>query len=151
MLDTTTREQVALLRMNRRPWAEMRQAVLDLCRQWNVHTLVAEANSMGSTNIEALIKEFDAAECDTAILPFTTSYASKTTLIEALRLALEERGLKLLPDPAQRHELEIFTRRRSSTGAWQLSAPSGEHDDCVIALALAWHAAGAGPLIAFGG
>ncbi|MCL4251056.1 MAG: hypothetical protein KJ065_23095 [Anaerolineae bacterium] len=151
VLDATTREQVALLRMNHRSWAEMRKAVLDLCCQWNVHTLVAEANSMGSTNIESLLAEFDTAGCSTAILPFTTTYASKTTLIEALRLALEESGLKLLPDPAQRHELEIFTRRQSATGAWQLGAPPGEHDDCVIALALAWHAAGAGPLIVFGG
>ncbi|MCC6612499.1 MAG: hypothetical protein IT320_03415 [Anaerolineae bacterium] len=151
VIDATTREQVALLRINRRSWAEMRRAVLDLCRAWGVHTLVAETNAMGSTNIESLIEEFDAAECDTTIAPFTTSYASKTTLIESLRLALEETGLTLLPDPAQRHELEIYTRSQTSSGGWQLSAPPGEHDDCVIALALAWHAAGAGPLVLFGG
>jgi len=150
VLDATAREQVALVRVNRRSWAEMRREVLDVCRAWGVHTLVAETNSMGSTNIESLLEEFEAAECDVTIVPFTMTYSSKTPLIESLRRVLEENGLKLLPHPTQRHELEIYVRTQAATGAWQFSAPSGEHDDCVIALALAWYAAGAGPLIVFG-
>jgi hypothetical protein len=78
------------------------------------------------------------------------THPHKTGLAAELRLALEEGGLKLLPDKAQRHELEIFSTHQLPTGIWQLSAPPGEHDDCVIALALAWHAVGAGSLVIFG-
>lgn len=163
VIDATTRQQVAILRINRLPWAEMRRQVIALCMAWGVGTLVAEANSMGSTNIEALVQEMDAAKCDTGILAFDMTHASKTTAAAEYRLALEEGGLTLLQpaarevgdgelrDPAaiQRHELGAFTSKQTATGVWVLSAPGDEHDDTVIAGMLAWHAAGAGPLILF--
>lgn len=150
VLDATTREQVDLLRIHRLAWADMRRRVLDICQKWGVQTLVAEANSLGTPNIEALLGEFAAAQCPTAIVPFQTTHSSKATLMGDLRLALEEGGLKLLAHAIQKHELERYTRRATSGGHWQLSAPTGEHDDCVIALALAWHAAGSGSLVLFG-
>jgi hypothetical protein len=149
VIDATTRQQVALLRLNRQPWAAIRAAVVDVCRQWNVATLVAERNSMGEANIEALYGELSDAGCETALQGFTTTHGSKTSLMAELHLALEEGGLRLLDDAAQCHELTVFTSEQMPTGAWQLGAPRGEHDDCVIALALAWHAAGGG-LFVFG-
>lgn len=150
IIDATTRQQVALLRINRLPWAEMRAQVIHLCQHWGVGVIVAESNSMGATNIEALVHELAAAGChDTGVLAFETTHASKTTACAELRLALEEGGLTLLPDPTQRHELGAFTSKQTVTGIWQLSAPDGEHDDIVMADVLAWHAAGAGPLILF--
>ncbi len=151
VLDATTREQVDLLRVQRMAWADIRRAVLDLCIKWGVQTLVAESNSMGAPNIEAMLGEFAAAGCPTAIVPFATTYASKTTLLNELRLALEEGGLRLLPHPVQRRELEQYTAHKTASGLYQLGAPDGEHDDCVMALALAWRAAGTRSLIVFGG
>ncbi|MCC6615923.1 MAG: hypothetical protein IT320_20805 [Anaerolineae bacterium] len=162
ILDATTRQQVAILRINRLPWSEMRRQVIALCMAWGVSVLVAEANSMGSTNIEELVHEMDAAKCETRILAFDTTHASKTTAAAEYRLALEEGGLTLLQPASgmgdgelrdaaavQRHELGAFTSKQTPTGVWQLSAPDGEHDDTVIAGILAWHGAGAGPLILF--
>jgi hypothetical protein len=149
VFDATTQQQVDLLRIRRQTWADMRRQIVNLCLKWRVHTLVAEANSMGNTNIEALYSELTAARCDTGILPFYTNHTAKTGIIAELRLALEERALKLLPDPAQQHELASFTSRQLSTGIWQLSAPIGAHDDCVMALALAHHAISRGSLILF--
>jgi hypothetical protein len=149
VLDVTTREQVDLLRLRQRSWADIRRAIVELCLKWGISTLVAESNSMGGANIEALNGELGVAGCPTAIVPFQTTHSSKSSIIAELRLALEEGGLKLLLDPAQRHELEVFTSRQTATGAWQLTAPDGDHDDCVMALALAWHAAGSGSLVIF--
>lgn len=149
VIDVTTRQQVALLRVNRQPWAAIRAQVVDLCRRWGIATLVAESNSMGDTNIEALYGELRNGSVETAIYRFTTTHSTKTSAMAELRLALEEGGLRLLDDPAQRHEMTVFTSEQMPTGTWQLGAPRGEHDDCVIALALAWHAAGGG-LFVFG-
>jgi hypothetical protein len=140
ILDVTARQQVDLLRVRRRSWAEMRHLIVECCRKWHVHTLVAEVNSMGSPNIEALREELAASRLSTTLMPFHTSHTSKTTILAELRLALEEQSLKLLPDPAQQHELASFTSRQLSSGIWQLAAPGGTNDDCVIALALAHHA-----------
>ena len=147
VIDATTRQQVALLRANREPWAALRARVVQLCERWRVHTLVAEANSMGGTNIEALWGELSDAGCQTELRAFQTQHANKAAVMAELRLALEEGGLRLLNDPAQRHELTVFTSEQMPTGAWQLGAPDGEHDDCVIALALAWHAVSGGMVI----
>lgn len=149
VLDATAHEQVDLLRVRRRSWAEMRRMVIEMCLKWGVHTLVAESNSMGGANIEALRADMATAGCMTAIVPFQTTHSSKNGIIAELRLALEERDLKLLPDPAQQHELESFASQQLASGIWQLSAPAGEHDDCVMALALARYAVGTGSLILF--
>lgn len=150
VIDTTTRQQVVLLRVNRQPWAAIRAQVVDLCRKWGIATLVAERNSMGDTNIEALYGELRDAGIETAIYGFMTTHASKTGAMAELRLALEEGGLRLLDDPVQRHEMTVFTSEQTPTGTWQLGAPRGEHDDCVIALALAWHGAGGGLFVSGG-
>jgi len=37
-------------------------------------------------------------------------------------------------------ELRAFTMERLPSGNFRYAAPSGMHDDCVMALALAWYA-----------
>ena len=147
VINATTREQVAMLRVNRQSWADMRLAVRQLCERWRVDTLVVETNSMGNTNIEALYHEFEGTRSDVRISAFTTTHSSKTTILAELRRALDEGGLRLIDDAVLKHELTIFSSRQTQTGLWQLSAPTGEHDDCVMALAFAWHAAGSGSII----
>lgn len=136
VLDATDMSQVDLLRVNQLPWAEMRRQVVEACRKWSIAVLVAERNSMGSTNIEALVSELKAAKVETRVLAFDTSNTTKARIIGALHTALHERELKLLPHPAQRRELQAFTSKQTLTGLWQFAAPDGEHDDTVMALAL---------------
>jgi hypothetical protein len=150
VIDATTRRQVAIYRARRRAWAEMRREIEVLCATWNIHILVAESNAMGGTNIEALRAELATRGSTTAVVPFVMTHSHKAQIMAELRLALEEGGLKLLPDKVQRHELEIFASRQTATGVWQLGAPLHEHDDCVIALALANHAMSGGAMVMFG-
>lgn len=152
IVDVNTLQQVEVLRINRMSWASMRAEIVRACARWHVDVVVAESNSMGGTNIEALYGELEAAGLQATVYPFTTTHASKAAIMADLKLALGEGGLKLLPDPVQRHELAAFEARQTVTGAWTLSAPDGMHDDTVIALALAWHAVrNSGGLILFSG
>jgi hypothetical protein len=65
---------------------------------------------------------------------------SKTDLINHLSLMLEQKKL-VLPRPEAWpegiDELESFEYSVTETGHTRTGAPSGYHDDCVIALALA--------------
>ncbi len=146
VIDLVTMRQVDVLRINRLPWAEMRRQIVAKLKRWNVVTLVAERNSMGSTNIEALQSEMRAAECKTSVKAFTTSASSKAQIMGALHEALHMGDLKLLNIPDQRREMQAFTAKQTITGVWQYSAPDGEHDDFVIANALAWHGANTAPV-----
>lgn len=141
VIDKTTMQQVALLRVNQLSWAEMRRRVREVCKHWGVKTIVPETNSMGSTNIEALQDEFRADGVTTSIVPFTTTNASKTTAMANLRESLHDAaGLRLLPDPVQKHEMSGLQAKQTLTGVWQISAPDGEHDDIPIGNMLAYHA-----------
>jgi len=96
-----------------------------------------------------LIGDLLAADAPTRLPPFETTAQSKPPLIAGLHHAIDEMGLRLLPDSVGRHEMNIFTASQLPSGAWRYEAANGGHDDTVIARALMWHAlAGAG--VAYG-
>ena len=67
-------------------------------------------------------------------LKFTSS--SKQQLMEGLQAAIHQ-GKICYPDGIISQELEVFEYQYTATGV-KYSAPSGYHDDAVMALALAW-------------
>lgn len=140
-----TRQQVALLRINKLGWGEMRRQIVDLCGKFNVRMLWAEKNSMGSTNIEELRKEFREKSIKTRIRDFQTSNNSKHEIMTELHEALHEDNFKLMNVEwddgwTLEREFQAFVSKQTPTGIWQLQAAEGEHDDCVIATALSWQA-----------
>ena len=73
---------------------------------------------------------------------FDTTAKSKENIIEALSGALnpDTARLTLANIPPLQHELKVFRYLKRTSGAligYKYSAPDGEHDDCVMALALA--------------
>lgn len=142
--DATTLQEVAMLRVNKLPWAEIRRQIIATCQQWGVQQLWAESNSIGAPNIEALLA------AGLPVVAFATTAQTKPPLIAGYSAALNEHGLKLLDEPVVRREHQAFAARQTSTGAWTYAATPPEHDDTVIAGALMAHGMMAGgPLILF--
>jgi hypothetical protein len=73
------------------------------------------------------------------VQPFTTSNASKAAVIEALTLAFERDDIQILRDPILLSELQAYQAETLPSGLLRYGAPSGQHDDTVMALAMAWH------------
>lgn len=73
-------------------------------------------------------------------VPYKFTSTSKKALIDRLALAFEEKRI-VIPKyelwPEGIDELEAFEYEISDSGNIKMNAPSGQHDDCVIALALA--------------
>jgi len=67
---------------------------------------------------------------------FKFSSTSKQQLMEGLASAIQQRKITF-PQGHITEELEIFEYQYTATGV-RYSAPQGFHDDCVIALGLAW-------------
>jgi Terminase RNaseH-like domain len=122
-------EQVWLERFNQVGWALQRGRLAALYERYRPHMILAEENSVGSVNIEALRAE------GLPIQGFQTTFKSKGPLIEALALAMERGEVTLLNEPVLKHELMAYALYRTSRG-WGYSAPSGGHDDTVMATAL---------------
>lgn len=139
IINADTAQEVALDRFNAVGWEVQRGRIKQLCDAWGVAHILAEANSIGEPNIQALQAE------GLPIIGFTTTSKSKAPLIEAFALAIERGRVALLDDPVATGELLAYQTERLRGGGWRYSAPRGGHDDTVIARALAWEAHGARP------
>lgn len=133
VMDERARAVVDMDRFNGIDWALQRGRVRAMCDRWRVGRVIAESNSIGGPNVEALQREGLPVEA------FETTAVSKPPLIESLVLAFDRGEITALNDPIMRGELMAYERRVSATGRSQYSAPDGAHDDTVMALALAWH------------
>lgn len=136
VLGMESRRVLAMDCFNQITWSLQRDRIKALAKRWKPQIILAEANSIGSPNIEALIAE------NVPVRPFTMTAQNKGTLVDALALAIEEKQITLINDPVLIHELQAFEMEILPSGHYRYSAPEGDHDDTVIALALSWHAAG---------
>lgn len=98
--------------------------------------IIAESNSMGGPLIERLQRD------RLNVRAFNTTHASKAEAIEALSLALENGHIAFADDPRLdilKTELLAYDQDRLPSGLVRYGAPHGQHDDTVMALAIAWH------------
>lgn len=130
-----TMEMVAMERFNRIDYHFQRERLKRVIDAWKPVMTMVEQNSIGETNIEELIRD------GVRVTAFTTTAQSKPPLIEELAMAIEKEQIRLQPDPVLLNEMNAYTMKRTATGRWQYDAPSGGHDDTVIALAIAYNAA----------
>jgi len=76
-----------------------------------------------------------------SVVGYQFTNATKAVAVEALALAFERGEITIPNDPVLVNELLAFEGNRLPSGLVRYEAPPGVHDDCVMALALAWQAA----------
>lgn len=132
----TCRQQLEIDRFNRMAWAEARGRIRAKWEKWHITQILAEHNSIGGPNIEAMQAE------GLPVSAFETTPLSKAPLIQSWALAIEKGEWALLDDDTQPWELEAYQMTPSKvTGRPTYSAPEGGHDDTVIGGALMHRAA----------
>lgn len=131
-LDTVTGRVVDFDRFNQVDWTLQRGRLTAMARRWANARIIAEANSIGEPNIEELRRG------GLTVAGFTTTAASKQRIINQLALAFEQGDITIPDHPALLGELQAYTVERLPSGNLRYTAPAGMHDDCVMALALAW-------------
>ena len=127
-------EVVFVDRFHRIDWAQQIDRVRMACRRYNDALLLCDSTGVGEPIFESLLR----AGCRARPYPFTS--ASKASLINNLALRFEEQRLTLpTPEawPVGIDELEAYEYSVTDAGTTRSGAPSGQHDDCVISLALA--------------
>jgi hypothetical protein len=136
VVNAVTRSMVHMERMQGMDFDTQRRRLASLADRYRVRTIIAEYNSIGGPQVEAL------QSAGLPVVGFNTSAASKHEIISGLELALDRREITLLSDPVLIGELQAYERIERA-GLPGYSAPPGMHDDTVMALALAWHGASA--------
>jgi len=107
-------------------WHNTKQTILRLSKC----PILVDSTGVGDPILEDLQREGVMIQG----LKFTSS--SKQQLMEGLQAAIHQ-GKIGYPDGIISQELEVFEYQYTATGV-KYSAPSGFHDDAVMALALAW-------------
>jgi len=131
VVDETAQSAVCLERFNGMAFDLQLRRLTDLCNRFGRPPVVAEYNSLGGPLVESL------QASGLPVTGFTTTGASKHDIISLLELALDRQEIRLLPQPDLLLELEAYEKHERA-GLPSYSAPTGMHDDCVMALALAW-------------
>lgn len=132
VIDVTDRALVYLDRFNQIDYNVQRGRLLALYERFRPVQIIAESNSIGLPNIQALQRE------GLPLQPFSTTNATKTAAMDALALAFERSDIHIINDAVLISELQAYEMTQTNTGLRRFSAPEGVHDDTVIALALAW-------------
>jgi len=131
------REVVFVDRFHRLDWSLQIARLKTALSRFHHPRVYVDSTGSGEPIYETLRRE------NVDALPYYFTAKSKAALIDNLALLLEQRKLVLpRPDlwPDGIDEVEGFEYSVTETGTVRSSAPSGTHDDCVIALALAaWH------------
>lgn len=105
-----------------------------LYERFRPRRIIAEKNAAGEPLVEHLHR------LGLPVQAFLTTAESKRTAIESLALAFERSAIRMIRDDVLMGELEAYQAERLPSGLLRYSAPDGMHDDCVMALAMAWTA-----------
>lgn len=134
VLDPKQRRMVAMDRFNQIDYSLQVARLRAMTKRFPPSAIVAEENSIGGPIIERLQRD--------EALPvqaFKTTNATKAAIIEGLAVAFEQGEIEILNDPVLTGELMAYDQERLPSGLIRYSAPEGQHDDTVMALALAWY------------
>jgi len=134
VMDVQEKALVYMDRFNRVDYNVLENRLESLYRRWHLDSMKVEANSIGQPVIDHLYSK------GLSIIPFTTTSATKQSIIQNLQSAFEHGEIRIINDPVLVGELLSFESKRSPSGGFSYSAPSGMHDDCVMSLAIAWDA-----------
>lgn len=136
-------QELAIDRFNKIDYAFQRKRLESLVDQWYVRGILPERNSMGEPIIEQLMRDgLPVQRGHDGDFGFQTTASTKPPLIENLALAFEKEEWAFIDNPTWNAELEAYERTVSSaTGRSKYNAPSGMHDDTVMARALMLRAA----------
>ncbi len=133
VLDAQTRDMVFMDRFSRVDYPVLEERLAAVYSRWNLSGMVVEANSIGRPVIDHLMQR------GVRVQPFTTTQATKHNIITSLMAAFEHGQIRILDNPVLVGELLSFESKKSPSGNFSYSAPEGQHDDCVMSLALAWY------------
>lgn len=140
------RQVVFVDRFNRLDWSIQMNRIQAAVERYNRALINVDSTGCGEPIFESLRK----AGC--RCKPYAFTMKSKAALVDNLSILLEQKKIVLpKPDlwPEGIDELESFEYSVTNNGNVRTSAPSGVHDDCVVALGLAaWHLPVRGRLMA---
>lgn len=113
--------------------------IINLIRQYQPLKVQVETNSIGAVFYGLLDKAIKAAKLPVMLLRFTTTNDSKERLINQFQVAMQNKTVQVLDNTTLKIEMDMYEMKVNSNGKRTYNAASGYHDDCIIAMLLAFN------------
>ena len=113
--------------------------IIDLIRQYQPLKIQVETNSIGQVFYGLLDKAIKAANLPVMLLRFTTTNESKERLINNFQVAMQNKTVTILDNQTLRIQMDMYEMKVTNNGKRTYNAASGYHDDCIIAMLLAYN------------
>jgi phage FluMu gp28-like protein len=127
-------EVVHMDRVNNISAPALKERLVSIFNLWKPIKIYIEENNQGLPIIQDLKQIHKIRN----IQGFLTTSKSKPEIINHLINAFASKKIMIIDDDVLKSELEMFTMSISPSGHVKFAAPDGFHDDCVMALAIAW-------------
>jgi len=125
-----TGEIVYLERFNRLDWDYIKQRITVVSKKYNNATMFIDSTGMGDPIYEDLAKQ------GVNVRGIKISSKSKSDMINALAIMIENKEIWLPNDADLKKEMQAYTYTMTPEGNVKYGAPPGRHDDIVISIAL---------------
>lgn len=112
--------------------------IIQLIKQYKPLKVQVETNSIGQVFYGLLDKAIKAEKLPVMLLKFVTTNDSKERLINTFQVAIQNKEVTILNDATLKIEMAMYEMKLSSTGKKTYNAANGYHDDCIIAMLLAF-------------
>lgn len=134
VMDLDNGQCVHYKRFNKTDYRQVLEIANRICKQYNHAELIFDSTGVGG-GLADFLNNFDITAH-----PYVFTNDSKNDLVNRLVLAIEHQNVAIPNIPTVIGELSAFTYTLTKTGKMSYGAPSGYHDDIVMAFALAnWY------------
>lgn len=127
----TLNEVIDIVYFNDKDETQTIDYIKKLVEHYKPYKIIVETNSIGNIFkglLEKAIKQ--------PIQGFNTDNNSKNRIINNLQVMIQNQQIKFPNIPELLTELAVYEQQKTSTGKITFNAPSGYHDDLIIALAI---------------
>lgn len=138
------KQMVGLHHFNDKDETQTINYIIDLIRQYRPLKVQVETNSIGGVFYGLLDKAIKAANLPVMLLRFTTTNESKERLINNFQVAMQNKKVSILDNQTLKIEMDMYEMKVNANGKRTYNAAYSYHDDCVIAMLLAYNCISSG-------
>lgn len=138
------KQMVGLHHFSDKDETETIRYIIELIKKYRPLKVMVETNSIGSVFYGLLDKAIKAEKLPVMLIKFTTTNESKERLINNFQVAIQNSGVTVLDDVTLTTEMDMYEMKINQNGKHIYNAANGYHDDCVIAMLLAFNCISSG-------
>lgn len=128
--DARTRRVVHQERMSNADWLAQLETIDRIYKWYNKGTVIADSTGAGDVVVRLM------QDKDIDVVGITLTPQMKERVVQKLVVSMEREDIRFPDYKELVRELNLMDTKTLPSGGVRLTAPSGYHDDCVIALAL---------------